>query len=162
MTAKCINWLDQWFALVTFICHRQSTNWNENVRRKRYVLIYVPIECALIVACDVKYFIVIQSKKCIIILKMIVQEPIQVITKPHFPWTVSDFSFLLGFYLNNHLIFPQVIVWDCLNNYEYDNAIFLAERLHAEGNFVFIFYPHWWSLLHLRFVFFIDFFVIFC
>ncbi|CAG4962566.1 unnamed protein product [Colias eurytheme] len=26
----------------------------------------------------------------------------------------------------------QVIVWDCLNNYEYDNAIFLAERLHAE------------------------------
>lgn len=29
--------------------------------------------------------------------------------------------------------FPQVIVWDCLNNYEYDNAIFLAERLHAEG-----------------------------
>ncbi|CAH4006891.1 cell division cycle protein 27 homolog isoform X1 [Pieris brassicae] len=28
----------------------------------------------------------------------------------------------------------QVIVWDCLNNYEYDNAIFLAERLHAEFN----------------------------
>ncbi|XP_063535657.1 cell division cycle protein 27 homolog [Cydia strobilella] len=26
----------------------------------------------------------------------------------------------------------QVIIWDCLNNYEYDNAIFLAERLHAE------------------------------
>lgn len=26
----------------------------------------------------------------------------------------------------------QVIVWDCLNNYEFDNAIFLAERLHAE------------------------------
>ncbi|KAL4712028.1 hypothetical protein ACJJTC_003695 [Scirpophaga incertulas] len=26
----------------------------------------------------------------------------------------------------------QVIVWDCLNNYEYDNAVFLAERLHAE------------------------------
>lgn len=26
----------------------------------------------------------------------------------------------------------QVIVWDCLNNYAYDNAIFLAERLHAE------------------------------
>ncbi|CAG4947129.1 unnamed protein product [Parnassius apollo] len=26
----------------------------------------------------------------------------------------------------------QVIVWDCLNNYEYENAIFLAERLHAE------------------------------
>ena len=29
--------------------------------------------------------------------------------------------------------FVQVIVWDCLNNYAYDNAIFLAERLHAEG-----------------------------
>ncbi|VVD03225.1 unnamed protein product [Leptidea sinapis] len=28
----------------------------------------------------------------------------------------------------------QVIVWDCLNNYEFDNAIFLAERLHAEVN----------------------------
>ncbi|CAK1544986.1 unnamed protein product [Leptosia nina] len=26
----------------------------------------------------------------------------------------------------------QVIVWDCLNNYEYENAVFLAERLHAE------------------------------
>ncbi|XP_023946429.1 cell division cycle protein 27 homolog [Bicyclus anynana] len=26
----------------------------------------------------------------------------------------------------------QVIVWDCLNNYEFDNAVFLAERLHAE------------------------------
>ncbi|CAG9088480.1 unnamed protein product [Plutella xylostella] len=26
----------------------------------------------------------------------------------------------------------QVIIWDCLNNYEYENAIFLAERLHAE------------------------------
>lgn len=32
--------------------------------------------------------------------------------------------------------FLQVIVWDCLNNYEYDNAIFLAERLHAEGNYL--------------------------
>lgn len=37
-----------------------------------------------------------------------------------------------------HLFFPQVIVWDCLNNYEYDNAIFLAERLHAEGNYYLI------------------------
>ncbi|XP_028036484.1 cell division cycle protein 27 homolog [Bombyx mandarina] len=26
----------------------------------------------------------------------------------------------------------QVIVWDCLNNYEFENAIFLAERLYAE------------------------------
>lgn len=64
---------------------------------------------------------------------MIVQEPIQVDTTPTFQTCQA------GFRITDHFEFipfefPQVIVWDCLNNYEYDNAIFLAERLHAEGN----------------------------
>lgn len=63
---------------------------------------------------------------------MIVQEPIQVDTTPTFRtcqagFRCDHFEFIT-------FEFPQVIVWDCLNNYEYDNAIFLAERLHAEGN----------------------------
>lgn len=64
---------------------------------------------------------------------MIVQEPIQVDTTPTFRTCQAGF----GISDNFEFIpfeFPQVIVWDCLNNYEYDNAIFLAERLHAEGN----------------------------
>lgn len=60
---------------------------------------------------------------------MIVQEPIQVSYKLIF----SELSKYFRRDVSTHFKFPQVIIWDCLNNYEYDNAIFLAERLHAEG-----------------------------
>ena len=31
------------------------------------------------------------------------------------------------------MIFFQAAVWHCLNHYAYSDAIFLAERLYAEG-----------------------------
>lgn len=53
---------------------------------------------------------------------------------------IRGFSIRVLFEIFITILFLQVIVWDCLNNYEYDNAIFLAERLHAEGNFfIFLF-----------------------
>lgn len=62
---------------------------------------------------------------------MIVQEPIQVgLLKILLTVKVFALSIIPGIKIFKFL---QVIVWDCLNNYEYDNAIFLAERLHAEG-----------------------------
>lgn len=64
---------------------------------------------------------------------MIVQEPIQVGVGKHFP-KLSRYLCTCNLIMKNKTIFYlQVIVWDCLNNYEFDNAVFLAERLHAEG-----------------------------
>ena len=36
---------------------------------------------------------------------------------------------------DNNLYDFQAAIWHCLNHYAYSDAIFLAERLHAEGKF---------------------------
>ena len=32
-----------------------------------------------------------------------------------------------------HLCLLQSAIWQCLNNYDYADAVFLSERLYAEG-----------------------------
>lgn len=58
--------------------------------------------------------------------------------QPHLLFTMSTsieyFGIILLYkYICNACVLLQAAVWHCLNNYAYPDAIFLAERLRAEG-----------------------------
>lgn len=87
-------------------------------------------------ACDVKHFLVFTVFYVHLIYKNDCSGAHTGEFEIHFPGPViQGFRIGVRFEIFITILSLQVIVWDCLNNYEYDNAIFLAERLHAEGIF---------------------------
>lgn len=56
---------------------------------------------------------------------MIVQEPVQV--------NINNLNEIYLLVAYNILYLLQAAIWHCLNHYDYADAVFLSERLYAEG-----------------------------